>query len=421
MKVSIIRGIDEELEFEVPDKNLYYVLDRGNPPPLKDIEEELIKRLRNPISAPPLPNAVHKGDKVLIIVDDITRPTPQKTLLPIVLEELNRSGVRDEDIEVLIALGTHRFMTHEEIKERFGEEVMEKVHIINHDYANDAELTQLGRTGSGIPIVVNRRIVEADFTIGIGNIVPHCYAGWAGSGKIVQPGICGADTTAETHLMAGKSSIFEITGTIDNTVRKEIDEVAVKSGLKFIVNTILNAEDKISELMVGDPIKAFRKGVEIAEEIYCPKVPGVADIIIVSSYPADIDYWQAHKPTIYATLGVKKGGTVILVTPCPEGIAKRHPEVEEWGSRSYREVSEAIEKGEIKDRIAAGMLLLHTQVTAHTDVICVSEHLKKSEKTALGFKDAETVQEAIDYALKKHGEDAKIGVLRCGDIKPKLM
>ena len=409
------------MKFEVPDKNLFYVADRGDVPSIKDVADALHQGFMNPIGAPPLRDSVREGDKVVILADDLTRPTPQKTLLPLVVDELNALGVRDDDIEVIIALGTHRPMSDEEIIDRFGKAVVEKVQVTNHDYKHEEGLVDLGRTPLGIPIVVNRKIVEADYVISIGNIVPHCYSGWAGGGKMVQPGVSGYETTAETHVMAGKiRPLSRITGNLDNPIRKEMDEIAVKAGLRLIVNTILNADDEISKIMVGDPVKALHEGVKFAEKIYCPEVPGLADIVVLSSYPADIDYWQAHKATVYGTLGVKEGGTVILVTPCPEGISRQHPEVAEWGSRSYEDILRATDNGEIKDRIAAGILLIHAQAVGHAEVVCVSEYLKESEKKSIGFRHAESVEEAIQYALKKHGENAKIGILRCGEIVPKV-
>ena len=200
-----------------------------------------------------------------------------------------------------------------------------------------------------------------------------------------------------------------------------IDEIALKVGLRFIVNTVLNEEDAVADFFVGHPIEAIHRGVELAEEVYCPEIPALADIVVVSSYPADIDYWQASKPADYACLGVREGGTIILVTPSPEGIAEVHPELRDLGRLSYEEVVTAYERGKIQDGIAAAALMLHTQIREHADVICVSHGMTEDDKWALGFAHADTVQEALEMVFKAQGRSASIGVMKCGDIMPKIV
>jgi nickel-dependent lactate racemase len=212
--------------------------------------------------------------------------------------------------------------------------------------------------------------------------------------------------------------ISKLMGRLDSKVREEIDAIALKAGLKLIVNTVLNREDKIAHVVVGGPIKAFREGVRVAEGIYCPEVPGLADIVVVSSYPADIDYYQASKPLAYATLAVKQGGTMVLITPCPEGISPIHPILKERAALTYIENLEAIDKKEIDDLIAGAILLVHTQIMERAEVICYSNGLTEEDKKALGFKHANTVEEAMEMAFKSQGKDAKVGILKCGEILP---
>ena len=257
--------------------------------------------------------------------------------------------------------------------------------------------------------------------IGVGNIVPHCHAGWAGGGKIVQPGVCGEETTEMTHLLAAELMRNGwLAGRLEgNKVRREIDAVALNAGLKLIVNTVLNREDKVSHLAIGDPIEAFKEGVETAEKMYCPNVPGYADIVIVSSYPADIDYWQAEKALSYAMMGVKQDGSVIFVTPCPERISPIHGELfEERAKLSYEENLKAIRNGEVDDVIGGAGVLIHARLMERAEVICYSNGLKEEYKQAIGFKHATTFEEAVEMAFKSQGEKAKIGVLNCGDIIP---
>jgi len=419
MQVTLPYGKEKIVTMEISNKNLYFVTDRTEVPALKSPEEEIRRGLGNPIGSPPFSEMVKPEDRVVVLGDDITRPTPQDMIIPVLLNELSVTGVPDENIEVIIALGTHRYMNEKEIKAKYGDEVVERVPVINHDYKDLKNLIDLGKTESGIPINVNKKVYDADFVIGVGNIVPHCYAGWGGGGKIIQPGVCGEETTAMTHIMAGKvRPVSKLIGRLNHKVKEEIDAVALKAGLNLIVNTVLNQVDKVAHVVVGDPVKAFREGVKAAENIYCPAVPGRADIVIVSSYPADIDFWQASKPLDYASVAVKKGGTIILVTPCPDRISPMHPIFGERATLGYDENLKAIESRELDDLVAGGALLLHAQILERAEVICYSDGLSEEDKEALGFQHASAMDEAMEMAFKSQGKEAKVGVLKCGEILP---
>ena len=419
MRIKLPYGKDKTVIVDILDKNVLFVADRGVAPPLKNPRDEVRRALKKPIGTPSLQELVGPKDKVIIVGDDITRPTPQSIIVPVLLDELNAVGIPNENIQVIIALGTHREMGEKEIREKYGSEVVKRVPVVNHDFKDLKKLVDMGKTETGIPISVNKEVYDADFVIGVGNIVPHCLAGWAGGGKIIQPGVCGEETNAMTHVMAAKvRPVTKLVGNLDSRVRREIDAIAVKAGLKLIVNTVLNREDKISHVVVGDPIKAFREGVKVAQGIYCPEVPGLADIVVVSSYPADIDYYQACKPLAYASLAVKQGGTMVLITPSPEGISPIHPILKERATLTYSENLEAIDKKEIDDLIAGAILLVHAQIMERAEVICYSNGLTDEDKKALGFKHANTVEEAMEMAFKSQGKDAKVGILKCGEILP---
>lgn len=422
MRVKLPYGKNKTVTVDVPDKNIFFIVDRGVAPSLKNPQDEIKRSLKNPIGTPPLQELVGPKDKVIIIGDDITRPTPRSIIMPVLLDELNAVGIPDENIKVIIALGTHREMSEKEIREKYGSEVVKRVPVVNHDYKDLRKLVDMGKTETGIPISVNKEVCDADFVIGVGNIVPHGLAGWAGGGKIILPGVCGEETTAMTHVIAAKvRPMSKLMGRLDSDLRREIDTVALKAGLKLIVNTVLNREDKISHVVVGDPVKAFREGVKLAQGIYCPKVPAFADIVVVSSYPADIDYYQANKALSYASLAVKQGGTMVLITPCPEGISPMHPILKERATLTYSENLKAIDKKEIDDLIAGAILLVHGQIMERAQVVCYSHGLMEEDKKALRFKHANTVEEAMEMAFKSQGKDAKVGILKCGEILPIIM
>jgi nickel-dependent lactate racemase len=421
VKVKLPYGKTEAVTIDVPDTNVAFIIDIGEVPALKDPKEALRKALKNPIGTPALKDMVNKGDRVVIVGDDATRPTPQKILLPILLDELNAAGVPDEDVRLVVAIGTHRKMSGRETLEVYGGETTERIRVESHECWNSKGLVDIDEAESEVPIKLNRTVYEADFVVGVGNISPHIYAGWGGGGKIILPGVCGIETTAMVHLLGGKTRPFSsLIGKRDNKVRKRIDEVALKAELKLIVNTVLNRDEEIHRIVVGHPVEAFREGVKTAEEVYCQKVPSYVDVAVVSSYPADIDYWQAIKPVVHACLAVKHGGTIVLITPCPEGISPVHTVFRKKAKLGYEANLEAIEKGELEDRVAGGTILLHGQILERVEVVCYSGGLKKSDKEDLGFKHAETPQEAFEMALKSQSAKAKVGVLKCGDVLPKV-
>lgn len=188
------------LPLHVPPENLLAVVEPAEVAPAVDPAAEVRRALREPVGSRPLSELVRPGQKVLIIIDDNTRPTPQHQVLPPVLAEL-ASVTRNLHLKILIATGTHRAMTPEEIRAKVGAEIASQHTILNHDWANEANLVELGITHNGTPIKVNRLVQEADLVLAIGATVPHCLAGWGGGAKIVQPGVCGKDTTNMTHAL----------------------------------------------------------------------------------------------------------------------------------------------------------------------------------------------------------------------------
>lgn len=419
MHFSLPFGHHQKVDFDVPDENLTYYVGRKKLPAAPDVRGSVAEALKKPIGIPPLNKLVKRSDKVVVLVDDLTRPTPQNAVLPSVLEGLCAGGLSADNVQIMIALGTHRPMTEAEIVDHLGPEVAEQFEVTNSDYKDDKRLVDLGMTELGIPALVNKTVVEADFVLGVGNIVPHNAAGWGGGGKIILPGVCGEESVGTLHIAAGRvKPIGKLVATLDNPMRRDINIIARRAGLKAIVNTVLNNEDKVVRVLAGDPEQAFRQGVRTARQVYCQDVPELADIVIFSTYPADIDYWQGMKALDFAHVGVRKGGTVVLITPCTERISPTHPSFKARATENYRKLLEAVNRKEFEDLPAAGALLMHSQMLERVKIICYSTGLTEEDKRALGFEHASTVNEAIKMAFKKHGRHARVGVIECGEVVP---
>jgi nickel-dependent lactate racemase len=195
---------DNTLEVVVPDRIIFYgVMEYIRP--ADNFEELLLDRIKHPAGCETLGEMISAGEKILILIEDNTRSTPVKKILPVLIAYLKGCGIGPDDIEILTAPGTHRMMTESEIIEKVGEAVASSIKISQHDFRDSASLVDFGmvEVGAGeIPIHVNKKALDADFIIGLGNIVPHCDAGFSAGAKIVQPEICGYTTTAATHLAA---------------------------------------------------------------------------------------------------------------------------------------------------------------------------------------------------------------------------
>ncbi len=407
-------------EIRIPEGNIAWVAGPKQSPPVSDLASAVIQAIRNPIGSQPLPELVAKfGKRTMILVDDGTRSTPQKLILPILLNELNAAGVPDNDISVMIALGTHRPMNRAELIDRVGEEVSQRIRVENLPQGPD-DFVDLGVTPLGIPIHVSRKYLESELSISVGNIIPHMYAGWAGGAKMVQPGVTSAVTTGHTHLMAGPK-VYEILGEVDNPVRKEMEEIAIKSGLKFIVNVVLNASSEVVAVVAGDVIKAHRAGVEIARPIYTLELSEQPDIVIASSHPADRDLWQGFKPVNNCGMLVKDGGTLILLIPAPEGIAPDHRLLVELGTTPAEDVLKSVQQGKIKDVVAAATYLAFDQTRRRIHVILVSDGIAAEEAEKIGIKSTRNFEAALQEAFNRHGTNARIGVVTHGaDIMGKF-
>jgi nickel-dependent lactate racemase len=402
------------LELELPAQNVIAVASPRDVCATADCTTLVGEALRHPIEAAPLSSLVKDRQRLLILVDDNTRPTPIVEVLPALLAELKVERRRVE-VTILVALGTHRAMTQEEISAKVGADIVARYPVVNHDWTSQ-NLVDLGITANGTPIRVNRLIVDTDVCIGIGNIVPHNIAGWSGGGKIVQPGICGRDATNATHLLAARCPSSNL-GKMMNPVRSEIEAVAKQTKMRHVVNTILDRHGKVVHVVAGETQATYLHGVELARRIWEIPIRRQADIVLVSSHPADIDFWQANKGLYAAERVVKRGGDIILVTPCPEGISSQREHVEAIAALHglpSRELYHASLQLGIEDYAALALSDACARCTELAWVTVVSNGLTKEHVEILGLESAESVEAALAKAFRRQGPDASIVVLTHG-------
>lgn len=412
---------DRFMTVSVPVEKLSWIAAPNEMEPVADTLAEVRRALDNPIGTPPLEEIVNgRSLKTVILVDDLTRPTPAWAIVPEILDRLLSSGVKEDNITIIVALGTHRYMTDDEIGHKLGADIPKKVKVVNHHWKDDKELSYFGDSPSGIPIHINRTYKESELSIAVGNIVPHIYAGWAGGAKIIQPGVSGAVTTAQTHLVAAKK-LMDIIGNVENPVRHEMELIAKQTGLTMIVNTVMNPSGGLVKVVAGDLVKAHREGVAIAENLFTKELPISPSLVISSAYPADRDLWQSTKAMTVGAICAKKGGFVILLTPSPEGDCPGHPDFVGLGALSPDAVFEMTQRGDIEDVVAASVNMTVGVARERASIIVVTEESNQGYIEKLGLTYAHDLPAAMELAEKKSGGIESMGIItHGGDFAPKF-
>ena len=290
-------------------------------PGLSDEKKTFMDSLSHPIESPPLKELIKSKDSVAIVFSDITRPAPNRKIIPWLLEELG--PVNKDRIVLVNATGMHRANTVEELTEMLGRQVVKNYRIVNHDAQNKDRMVYLGKTRTGGEIWVNSDYIRADIKILTGFIEPHFFAGFSGGPKSVLPGVSGEQTVMHNHSANKLNHPRADWGiTYGNPVWEEIREVALMTKPTFIINVTLNKHKKITGVFSGKMDSAHRKGVEFARKNAMRPVPHLFDLVITtnSGYPLDLNLYQSVKGMSAASQIVKEGGTIICVSECSDGI-----------------------------------------------------------------------------------------------------
>src|SRR5881227_2822722 len=286
-------GYERIAPVEVPDANLMGVYAPRSVGPAGE-EEVLAGGFAEPYGAPLLRDAVSPTMRVLILVDDSTRDTPVPRLLKRVVGTLWTAGVSDRQIRLLTAQGTHRRMSEDEVKLKLGE-FYGRFEVHQHDWLDESNLHEFGRTSDGTRVTANRLLREADFVIGLGSIVPHRVKGFSGGAKIAFPGVAGREMQERNQWEASLRMSETVMGVADNPMRLRMEEAARIVGLNYIANLVSDYESKIVGCFVGDVVQAHRAGCKLSREINGAPLPRRADIVLIDSHPADRDFWQSAK------------------------------------------------------------------------------------------------------------------------------
>lgn len=328
-------------EVTLPEEKVLYDIHGNKADVLEDITAATLAAVRCPIASQPLQKVVRKGDKVAVIVSDVTRLVRTAEFLPVIISEINAAGVPDEDITIIVATGTHRAHTHDEDIAVCGKDIVKRIKIHQHDSRNNEELTDLGVTSFGTPILIDSYVAEADKVIITGAVSLHPMAGFGGGRKAVMPGVSGHATIMHNHAIAlapkvgdGCNPLCE-TGLLEgNPLHEDMVEVTKKLDPAFLVNMVFTPEGKLHEVVAGHWYKAWEKGCKDLVAMAGVPIKELADVVFASAggSPKDMNLYQSCKAHMNAVFAVKKGGIMILTLECP-GI--KEPAIfTDWFSKS---------------------------------------------------------------------------------------
>lgn len=409
------------LDAELPDSTT--VLQMRDIPALQDVEERIHAALDAPVGTPPLRQLAQGRQSACIVIADITRPVPNRTILPPMLKVLESAGIRRESISILVGTGLHRPNLGEELVALVGEEIAAGYRCVNHVARDRDSLCHIGRTSGGAPIWIDRIYMDADLKIATSLIEPHLMAGYSGGRKAICPGIMGVDTMQILHGPDLIGDPRSAEGVIEgNRFHQQALEVALTAGVDFSFNVCMNARREITGLFCGDLEQAHAEGVRFVEYQNGATLDAPADIVVTTSagYPLDLTFYQAVKGLTAALPVTRTGGTIIIAARCAEGI----------GSPEFSGL--LLETGspqEFLDRLQDPGFFVVDQwqlqelckVLDRAQVVLVSDGIPAEYRGRLLVDHAETVESAMHAALVQHGEGARLVAIPKGPyVLPRL-
>ena len=314
------RGI---LQVEIPTCNLAGVLAIQGCAPIEDPERAVWEAIKYPIHSPSLGMLANGPKSACVVISDITRPVPNKLILPPILKTLEAGGIPREKISILIATGIHRPNEGEELEEMVGADIVGNYRIVNHFSQRPETHKYLGLTRNGTPVHIDKTYLESELKVATALIEPHLMAGYSGGRKSICPGLASIETMKVMHGPRILEHPNARIGVLDgNPLHIEATEIARMAGVDFNVNVTLDDQRRLTGVFAGDLVESHLAGVRFVEKVVKATVPEPVDAVVVSSagYPLDATFYQAIKGLLAAAEIVKPGGGIILVAECREGI-----------------------------------------------------------------------------------------------------
>ena len=385
-------------------------------PLLENLEQAVLDAIYHPIGCQPLNEMVKPGQKVAFICNDPTRVANSFDFMPLLVRELNKLGVKDEDMRIVFALGTHRDMTHEEMVAAVGENVAARLPMYNSNAKEEGVFEYFGETSFGTPVWLNKLVCDVDLVILTGTIVHHFFAGFGGGRKAVLPGVAAMETIRKNHslMMSPNSGLGKLHGNPVYDDQVEGVRLFAKEHKMFLFNAILNAKHEFLKIFAGDWYEAHLEACKFVDKVYGVEIDEPADVVIAScgGYPKDINVYQLQKTMDNAWCAVKEGGVVIIIGECEEGSGSAALEQALRENPSPDAIAAKLAENFV---IGAHKAFAITRLMKKAKFILVSA-LDKKIAADLLFESVDTVDEAIACAEKYVGKDYKIILMPQGSL-----
>ncbi len=319
MRIHLQYGRDG-LEIDVPSDNVTVLAPRFIEG-LADEESAFREAVRNPIESAPVRDLIGAGDRVAIVIPDITRPLPSHRLLPWLIEELDH--VPAEQFVIINGTGSHRVNTHDELAGMVGREILDRYRVINHNSHDPATLKFAGRTRDGRDVYFNKEYVEADRRIVLGFIEPHLMAGFSGGYKGIFPAVADIDSIMHYHRSEVVGSLSSTWGELENNpTQEQVRHNGSLLPVDFCINVTLNRQRRITGFFCGDVMAAHALGCEFSKSTVMTPCPAPFPIVVTtnSGYPLDQNLYQAVKGMSAAAQVVAQDGLIIAAAKCNDGF-----------------------------------------------------------------------------------------------------
>ncbi|WP_085994029.1 nickel-dependent lactate racemase [Oceanobacillus senegalensis] len=413
MKTELLYG-REGLEIDIPDHSL--VIEPENLKKLDDERNAIQYALSNPIGTDSLKESVKSTDTVSIVISDITRPTPNHILVPLLIEEL--SHVPLENFVIINGTGTHREQTRGEFIQMLGEWVVDHIRIINNDCHNKDTLVKVGESKYGCDVCLNKDYVESDFKIVTGFIEPHFFAGFSGGPKGIMPGIAGIETIMTFHNARMIGDPLSTWGNMENNpVQDMTREINGMCKPDFMLNVTLNRDKEITNVFAGELYESHDIGCKFAKEHAMYRCEERFDVVITSNsgYPLDQNLYQAVKGMSAAHKIVKKGGAIIVASECSDGLPDHgnYAKIFEMAN-TPQELLDMINDPSFK-KFDQWQVQKQAVIQTWADVYVYSKLTDEQVKSTM-LNPTQDIEGTLEQLKKQYGEDMSIAVLPQGPL-----
>jgi nickel-dependent lactate racemase len=413
-----------ELEFMLQPWFDLDVVESARAEPVADVEEASRDALSHPRRSPALwelgREAVSRRREAtaVIAVTDLTRASPDAALVPPLLDELNRGGIPDERITVIVAIGLHRPTTGPEKREKLGDRVVDRVRVVDSEGRDPSKWADLGTIPPyGVPGFTQKLVKDADLVVATGIVEPHQYAGYSGGRKTVAIGCCGEPVITATHGMRFLEDpgvrLAKIEG---NPFHETVREIARRAGLRFCLNVVTDDRERVVAVAAGDPDAVLAELVAKAAALYTRPIGKQYDIVIAGvGHPKDVNLYQASRAATYLRFAptpvVREGGAIVIPARLEEGAGEGAGE-QRFLAALERAASPAAVIDEARRNFAGGeQRAVMVALTLQWCQIIVAASEAPEVVRLAKLRAAVDVEEGLDIAYEHIGRPARASVL----------